>query len=800
MSASAALNSAFKIINMRSGYILLKQCHNIYAEAVLAVLIALIGLFPADAAADLDDNLKGVPPSDISEWNYYGISADESKQWIQEGIIFAGWAAQWKGEGFSAGAAGRWHKLANVYTAGDFLKNGFGPEEAREWMSQGIQSGLRAREYLSAGLDAGEAGTFWKKGLYPEEAKEWRNAGFNAEAMLEWRYGPRMSEFYFTKGTRYSQTVYDVGFARTWKDAGFTPDEAHLAGTYRFELSDAQKWKAAGFSFREMVLWKDSGFTLQEAVKSRAAGLGAIDAGLRQYDSSGKEDEITDLFADITVRTDGTLDIIETVTIVDRPGGEYKEGYHKSLHMWECRTSNSGNIFPSPRVHVKSVEVDGQPGSHYIASGVLHFKIKDAPLPEGEHKVVIKYNTDTMIMDRPHHDELCFVIAGRAARANFIRKASASVRLPKGSHVIFADGSAGLQDRKDIVSEVEETGQGDIVRYSVTRPLREGMIFSVDIGFVKGYARASWLQRLVLLDRQTRRFLSSLLIFFSGLVVSFIYYWIAWLKVGRDPKGQGVPLTEFSAPADIDAAGMRALIGKGKADHLSITAAILSLAERGFIRIFEWEGTYKIEKTQIIASKVSDREKAFLSTLFSERNMVVLTGRSERKLLSRAGRTLKTLLKQEYRKQTKQNLRYLWPGIIISVLFLWFSLAIIDKRELFDGGKAGMGLTVYSALLTVGFGLLSFLFARLLRRPTKEYVNLLEQLHAYAGFLNRNFTNLNAQRADIPPFLLEHLPYAIAAGVDVSHLFIRNGEAKWYKGTSGGFGCGDFIRTVKKSL
>ena len=379
------------------------------------------------------------------------------------------------------------------------------------------------------------------------------------------------------------------------------------------------------------------------------------------------------------------------------------------------------------------------------------------------------------------------------------KKATATIRIPKGADVIFAGGYAGLKDRKDIVSKVEETAQGDIVRYSVTRPLREGMAFSIDIGFVKGYAKVLWLQRLVLFDRQKRRLLSSLLIFLSGLAVSFIYYWTVWYKVGRDPKGQGVLLTEFSPPTDIDPAEMRALLKKGKADHLSTTAAILSLAERGSIRIFESEGTYKIEKTQTIDSQLSDRGKALLSALFSERDMVVLTGLSERKLLSRAGRTLKTLLKKEYRKQTEQNIRYLWPGIIISVLFLLASLAIIDKSELVERSRASTGLAVYVSILCAGFGLLTLLFSRLLRRPAKEYVDLLEWLHAYADFLERNFSNLNAQRADIPPFLQKHLPYAIAAGVDVSHLLIRSGEAKWYRGVSGGFGCGDFIRTVKRS-
>lgn len=783
---------------MAYGYRLLTHSR-IYVLAVTAVFLAAIGLLPADAATGLDDNLRGVPPSGREEWDYHGISAEEAKQWIEEGIIFAAWAAQWKGEGFSARSAGKWRKIANVYTAGDFLKNGFGPDEAGEWLGQGIRSGLRAREYLAAGLDAREAGTFWKKGLYPDEAKEWRNAGFDAEAMLQWRYGPRMTEFYFLESDRYSQTVYDVEYAKAWRGEGFAPEDAHLAAAYRFELAEAKQWKDAGFSFREMVLWKDSGFQLEEAVAKRNAGLSAGEADLRRHESSGKEDEITELSADITVRNDGTLEVVETVAIIDRPGGDFREGYYKYAPALQCKVSSAAITFPDPRPRVKSVEVDGRPGDYEVSGHVLKFRRNGAPLTEGEHRITVAYETNSMVLGMPHHDELCFVVLGGVRGGNYVKNASAIVRLPKGADVVFANGNAGLPDRKDLVSELEETGQGDIVRYVVTRPLRQNMAFSIDLGFVKGPVHATWLHKLALIDKQSKRFLSSMGLFACGLAVSFIYYWIAWFTVGRDPKGLGTAISEFSPPRDIDPAGMRAFMGKGKADHLSATAQLLSLADQGLIRIFESEGIYKIEMTRTSLLQLPDQERAFLAELFRDSNRVILTGRPERKQLSRAVHTLKTSVKSEYRQHTERNTRYLWPGIVIAILCIGASLAIIDKSELYDEGKAGLALTAYAAFLATGFGLLTLFFSRLLRRPTKEFVVLLERLHAYAGFLTRNFVDLKT-RAYLPPFLQEHLPYAIAAGIDVDGLMIRNSEAKWFKGASGGFGCGDFIQTVKQSL
>ncbi|MDH4161282.1 MAG: DUF2207 domain-containing protein [Nitrospirota bacterium] len=769
------------------------------ALAVPVMLFALTAAIPPAAFAHLDENLRGVPPSDRAEWNYHGISAEESRQWIEEGIIFAAWAAQWKGEGFNARSAGQWHGIANVYTAGKFLRNGFSPDEAREWMDSGIRSGERAAEYLAAGFTAKEAGTFWSRSLYPEEAKEWKNAGFDAQSTLEWRYGPRVSEFYFTKDARYSQEVHDVNFAKTWRSAGFGPEEAHRARTYQIKLDEALEWKQAGFPFREMVLWKDSGFSLEDAAARRNAGLSAQEAELRQHDSSVREDEVTEFFADMTVRSDGTLEIIEMITVIDRPGGFFRNGFHKLAPAQECGLWNSRSTYAAAGMKVRSVEVDGRPAAYVPADQGIQVMQNGAPLPEGEHRITLAYTTGRMVRDEPHHDELCFVLVGDLPPGNYLRSAAATVRLPKGGHVIFSRGTAGLRERTDFLTETEETEAGDIVRYTVTRPLRQDMSFSIDLGFVKGYARPSWLQRLDQVDRKTRRFLSSLFLFLSGLVVCTVYYVIVWHRVGRDPKPRGSATTEFSPPKEVDPPRMRALMARGTTDHLSAAAALLALANRGFIRVLESGGAYRIERTEPEQAPLPESDKEFLSALFQERSTVILAGRSKNRQLAHAGRLLKRSMQREYRRRTEKNTRYLWPGVGLSLLFLGASLAVIDTSRLSFHGKAAASLVAYGAVVAAGFSLLSLLFSRLLRRPTREHVDLQEKLRAYAAFLKQSFADLPG-RTYLPPFLQKHLPYAIAAGIAVDGLQVRSGEVSWYQGDSGGFACGDFITTIKRSL
>jgi hypothetical protein len=151
---------------------------------------------------------------------------------------------------------------------------------------------------------------------------------------------------------------------------------------------------------------------VEEAVAGRAAGLNAIDAELQRYESSRKEDEITALSVDITVKNDGTLDVIETVTIIDRPGGDYREGYYK---------------YPPP-AQVKAAAIDGLPGDPVVAGNALYFQRNGAPLPEGEHRITMAYATDSIVVNEPHHDELRFVIDGGVRKGNYVSNASATVR------------------------------------------------------------------------------------------------------------------------------------------------------------------------------------------------------------------------------------------------------------------------------------------------------------------------------------------------------------------------------------
>jgi hypothetical protein len=284
----------------------------------------------------------------------------------------------------------------------------------------------------------------------------------------------------------------------------------------------------------------------------------------------------------------------------------------------------------------------------------------------------------------------------------------------------------------------------------------------------------------------------------TGLVAALLYYWVAWMKVGRDPKRGVTSVQEFTPPDGMNPARLRALLANGRADHVSVAAELIYLADSGHLRIIERDGTYRLARSPVESAQLPPGAKEFSSAVFREGDDVELRRRKKSKELSRAAHHLKRLSKAEHGRHFLANLRYMLPGIFISVVSIGIALAVLDPDQL-DHARSRIAVVCYAAFLAAVFGSLSFLFMKLLRSATKEYVNLRGRIEGYVRFLARSFADCSTT-AFLPPFLQGHLPFALAAGIELNDRVIRQGEATWYHGTSGGFESGDFLKLVRDSL
>lgn len=758
---------------------------------LIAATPPAIAQAPAGRALDAADMRRwaaqGFDADAARSWTSVGIGPDEARRWREGGIEFAEWANQWKGEGFTAQEAGAWARArVNVYTAGDFRDAGFGISEATAWIDRGVRSALRAGEFRDRGFTPAEAGEWWRREFFPKDAAEWRKAGMGAAEALEWKYGEK--EYAYPGGSKiWWRDVYAVEWARPWKSAGFTAAEARRAHEYDVSFAEASAWRTSGFAFEEGIAWKDSGFGPEEAARMKAAGLGPVEAEERQ-NSYSEADVVTSFHSEVVLRPDASVDVTETIVVSNGPAGPLERCFSRTFPAFvTLRRSRSSSDSGFPTYRLASVLHNGSPAAHRVdrdrfGSVSLCLGGSGAPLPRGEHTFELRYTTTDRLIELYDQDRFFLDITGSDLTIP-IRRASASVHLPKGADTVRADGYAGLRNRKYFTTELMETADGDVIAYSVTRPLRPGGVFAVAINLRKGVVRPTLWQKIRHLDWEAGRTLSSLAVFMAGLGAAFVYFLIAWYRVGRDPR-RGVVVPLYEPPAGTSPAFVRYLTSRRRVDDRSMVATLVRLAECGALTIREREGRYRIDMTGGHPTGCERHETEFLRALFEGATQIAFgTGQARARLRS-ARRTLERALRAEGRKLVPANVRYLWPGLALSLAGAAGAILVGPNLPI-DGW-------IYLGLLAAGIAVLNLPFAVLLKAPTRHARKLFDDIEGFRRFLEASYKGAAVVPAGGPGVTEAHLPYAIAFGIDVERISILNRRHGWYGGQSGGFSVSDF--------
>lgn len=735
---------------------------------------------------------QGFDAEAARSWTSVGIGPAEAREWRQAGIEFAEWANQWKGEGFSAAEAGLWVREVNVYTAGQFRTAGFSVAEARAWIDQGVRSALRAKEFRDRGFTPVAAGEWWRLEFFPDDAAAWRDEGLSARDALTWKYGERESA-YTSGGSKVSwRSVYSVEWVRQWKTAGFSAAEARLANDYNVSFAEATQWLKAGFGFEEAVAWKDSGFGSSEAATLKAAGLNSVEAEARNG-VNPELDVITMFHSDITVRPDAGIDVTETILVANGPVGPVERCFARTFpSMVALRRSRSSSDPGWPSYRLLSVLHDGVPAPYVVERNrsddiTVCIGGQDALLSERAHTFTLRYTTGDRLIERHDHDRFFFDVTAPDLEIP-IRRASATVHLPRGADTVRADGFAGPRDRKYFVADVKETADGDEIVYTVTRPLKAGMAFAVALDFRKGFVRQSLWRKARHLDREMGRIFSSLAVFAGGLAAAVVYFILAWYRVGRDPK-RGVIVPAYEPPGGMSPALMRYLVAGRRVDDKTVAATLVRLAQCGAVVIREREGRYRLSRTKTPTQGCHPHEAEFFEALFAGTREIALGTGDAKRRLGAARRVLRKALRGESARDVATNRRYLWPGLALSLAGAVGALAFVDSAR-FEGAA------VYAGFMAVGVSVVNLAFRALLKAPTPHARRLRDGIEGFRRFLEASFKGPavvhDRLERDLPPAVAANLPYAIAFGIDTDRVSILDRRVEWYAGQSGGFSAADF--------
>ncbi len=478
-------------------------------------------------------------------------------------------------------------------------------------------------------------------------------------------------------------------------------------------------------------------------------------------------ERILSFHSDITVNTDASLDVTETITVYAE-GQEIKRGIYRDFPT--TYTTKNGETY---RVgfELLLVKRDGQPEGHHaedLSNGVrIYIGRREVFLSPGEYTYTISYRTTGQLGFFADQDELYWNVTGNGW-AFPIERASAEVRLPAGAAdelrgtTAYTGASGSREENARIQTTDEKT-----VRFETTRSLnaREGL--TIVVGFPKGYVTKPVVRPMAIttpispgLTPNTDYILLIL------AAVLFAYYFIAWVLVGVNPqKGTIIPL--FYPPKEFTPEAIRYLVKMGY-DPKGFTAAVIQLAVKGALRIEEDKkslGPIPLGRTYTLYRESSPKEMStkdeleFLLTLlpFVDSSLELKSENHER--ISKAIDKLKKLLKTRVNKvYFLSNRGYFFVGMILSIGFFAWSLMMIMDANI-----------IFLFLFWIGMFFINMLFYELMKAPTLTGRKVMDKIEGFRMFLS--YTEKEPlKRLDVPaktPHLYEaYLPYAIALDVE----------------------------------
>jgi hypothetical protein len=239
--------------------------------------------------------------------------------------------ARWVAAGFTAGAAEVWRRWR------------FTIARAQAWVGAGVDEGLHAAQWSTAGVTPDTVAEWRKVGIGPAEAVRWHEFGFGLEAaraekgrghgpdeafarthqqqhttgpmarvinraamsrglasplrgLHEAGVDPRLIRAYMQhqwmdeSAVAWATQGIDAGDAYMWHELGLTPAEAGRLELQGRTVGDVvREWWSAGIPFEEVADWIGAGLSAAEAVEQRARGITAEHAAslraLRQDDA-----------------------------------------------------------------------------------------------------------------------------------------------------------------------------------------------------------------------------------------------------------------------------------------------------------------------------------------------------------------------------------------------------------------------------------------------------------------------------------------------------------------------------------
>jgi uncharacterized membrane protein len=485
--------------------------------------------------------------------------------------------------------------------------------------------------------------------------------------------------------------------------------------------------------------------------------------------------------AAIVVDRDGSVDVTETVTATFT--GSWN-GIYRTVPVdyrtpqgfnWTLRLDLLGVTDDEGR----PLEVQSSREGHYVK-----YRIRVPGAQDATRTVVIHYRAANGLRFFEDHDELYWNVTGDEWDVP-IEAAAARIELPAsvtGVRAIAFNGVYGSTARDAVVQS-----EGTTVRVTMPHPLdfHEGLT-----------AVIGWSPGVVARPTPTQQALGFLATNWPLIipVPVFLIMFAIWRAVGRDPRR--LPLAVQYDPPDSLTPGEAGTMLDESADMRDVTATLVDLAVRGYLRIEERDERallglvtrreyvfHRLDPTG--APPLAPHEQQVLGGIFAdgagEVKLSDLENEFYQYLPGVKDRIFDRLVARGLYRSRPDNVRGRWlaGAVVLGGVLLSLSITLSARFQLSPVPF------IVAALLS---GLIVFAFGRIMPARTVAGARALERLLGFEEFLGRVEKDRLERVVKTPEMFERYLPYAMAFGVERkwARAFqdIYREPPRWYVGTN----------------
>jgi len=502
------------------------------------------------------------------------------------------------------------------------------------------------------------------------------------------------------------------------------------------------------------------------------------------------DERILDFNSDIVVRQDGLIEVTETIT-VRAEGQQIRRGIYRDFPTrYRDAYGNNLEVVYRPLSLLRNDAPEAF-HSEKLGDGVrTYFGNANRMLQKGIHTYTFRYTANRMLGFFDDYDELYWNVTGHDWYFP-IDRAGATVTLSFSGDPQFVDanGFTGTLGARGSAYSKQMTGSR--VTFVTSKALLPHEGLTVVAMWPKGFVTPpDRLQKVTWFLHDNL----SVLVALCGLVIMLIYLIPVWRAYGRDPE-EGLIVTRYEPPKGFSPASLR-FIHQMYYDNKVMTAAVINLAVKGYLRIQNADGVHTLVKTdgsrQLPALATGERE--LFEALFARRRVVVLEN-DNHEIISAARTAHRASLRRDYRgRYFKSNGLLSLPALAVGIVSSLIALNV--------GSGPGLAVFVVILLMLIVFAV----FSVLMKRPTGLGRKVLDATLGFQDYLEiaeKDEMNLLNPPEKTPQLFEAFLPFALAMGVEqhwaerfssvFARLHARNDAAyqpAWYSGAWNSFDMG----------